>query len=49
MSNETKLYYVTGKDFSGNSRTVKTYARNPAEARDNALWVLEKPGRVRRG
>lgn len=46
---EQKLYYVTGKDFSGNTRTVKTYAKSPAEARDNAMWVLEKAGRVKRG
>jgi hypothetical protein len=44
-----KLYYVAGKDFYGADRVVKTYARNPAEARDNALWILEKAGRVRRG
>lgn len=49
MNGEFKLYYVTGKDFYGVQRSVKTYARNPAEARDNALWILEKPGRVKRG
>lgn len=49
MSSELKLYYVTGKDFYGVKRSVKTYAHTPAEARDNALWVLEKPGRVKRG
>ena len=44
-----KLYYVTGKDFYGQTRTVKTYAKTVAEARYNAGWVLETPGIVRRG
>lgn len=43
---DKKLYYVVGKDFMGNQKSVKTYASNPAEARDNAGWVLAKPGRV---
>lgn len=49
MGKDEKLYYVTGKDFMGNPRTVKTYAKTPAEARDNAGWILVKPGVVRRG
>lgn len=46
---DEKLYYVTGKDSWGEKRTVKTYAKNPAEARANASWVLDTPGVVRRG
>lgn len=49
MNGEDKLYYVTGKDWYGNTATVKTYAQNPAQARDNALWKLQTAGRVRRG
>lgn len=44
-----KTYYVTGLDIYGCTKTVKTEARNPAEARDNAGWVLTTPGTVRRG
>jgi len=46
---EPKLYYVTGKNWYGETQTVKTYARTVAEARDNALWVLKKAGKVVRG
>jgi hypothetical protein len=49
VNTEGKLYYVTGKDFYGNPRTVKTYARNPRGARWNAGFVLATPGRVKRG
>jgi hypothetical protein len=49
MNTDEKLYYVTGKDSRGDKRTVKTYARTPAEARSNASWVLWTPGVVRRG
>lgn len=45
---EPRLYYVTGRDAFG-PRTVKTYAHSPAEARDNASWVLVTRGRVTRG
>jgi hypothetical protein len=48
MDKDHKVYYVTGKDFMGNTRTIKTYARTPAEARYNAGWILVKPGVVRR-
>lgn len=44
-----RLYYVAGKTWSGEPRTVKTNARTPAEARDNALWTLKTAGRVYRG
>lgn len=44
-----KLYYVTGYNDYGVQTTVKTYARTPAEARDNAGWKLATPGTVRRG
>lgn len=44
-----KLYYVTGKDVYGNTRTVKTYAHTPADARWNAGYILMTPGKVRRG
>lgn len=43
---DMKLYYVLGKDFMGNTRSVKTYAKNPAGARDNAGWTLAKTTRV---
>lgn len=43
-----KTYYVTGRDIYGVMKTVKTEARNPAEARDNAAWVLVTPGTVHR-
>lgn len=46
---EMKLYYVTGKTWNGTTSTVKTYATNPANARDNALWTLKTAGRVKRG
>lgn len=44
-----KLYYVTGKDYYGSLRTVKTYALTPAGARYNAGYILSTPGRVKRG
>lgn len=46
---EMKLYYVTGKDCYGNTRTVKTYALTPRGARWNAGYILITPGIVRRG
>ena len=49
MNDGMKLYYVTGKDFMGNTKTVKTYATDPKQARWNAGWVLATPGTVRRG
>lgn len=44
-----RIYYVTGKDSRGEKRTVKTEARTPTEARANASYVLDTPGRVTRG
>lgn len=41
-----KSYNVIGKDVWGVHRIVKTEARDVAEARDNARWVLDKIHRV---
>lgn len=41
-----KSYNVIGLDVYGVRRIVKTEARDVAEARENARWVLDKVHRV---
>lgn len=33
MEKGDKVYFVTGKDFMGNAKSVRVYAKTPADAR----------------